>query len=306
MLASANNREKKRRYRSVFWKQRVMGYAFIVPALLFFCVFTVAPIGMSFWISLTNNNLLYATKFLGINNFISAFHDIDFLKSFLNVLVYAVIVIPTSVATSLLAAVLVNKKVRGVKLFRVLYYIPAVTSGVAVAFIWQWMYREQDGVFNMVLRAFRLPTSAWLDSPNYMVMFSLAIMAAWNSLGGNMLIWLAALKGVPSELYEAAEVDGANGWHKLARITLPSIGPTMYFMLTMSIIGAFQLFDPVYIMVPQTMAIVYARTPLYMIYTKGFDNALGGYATAMSLILFAVIMVVTFVTQTIFKEDKTV
>lgn len=297
---------KRRRGRSVFWKQRIMGYAFLAPTLILFFVFTVLPILMSFFLSLTDYNLVYIWKMVGFRNFIDAFKKVEFLRSFLNVFVYALMVIPMSIVTALLAAVLVNTKTRGTKVFRVLYYLPAVTSGIAISYMWKWMFNESDGLFNAVLTLLHLPTSKWVASPSYMSMFSISLVSVWSSLGGNMIIFLAALKGVSPELYEAAEVDGASAFRRLWSITLPSIAPTMYFIVTMSIINAFQLFDTVFVMVPQTKALLFAQTPVLLIYEEGFHQFKGGYGTAMSIILFAVIMIVTFATQAFMKEDKTV
>ena len=307
MASQIMQKKNKRHGRSVFFKQRVMGYAFIAPAIIMFAVFTVVPFILGFWYSFTDFNLYAAYNLVGFGNYRSAFMNAQFGRSFLNVIVYAIIVIPLSIITSFFAAVMVNTKIRGAKVYRVMFYIPAVTSGIAVAFIFNWIYRgNEEGVLNTIIGAVGIGPIEWLNSFNYRVMFSLAAMAAWISLGGNMLIWLAALKGVSPELYEASSVDGANAWQKIWYVTLPSIAPTLYFIVTMSVIGAFQLLDPVVLMVPQTLALNYARTPMYEIFINGFTGFMtGGYAAAMSIVLFVVIMAFTFVTQRFFKEDRT-
>lgn len=295
----------KSKGKNLFLKQHIMGYLFLAPTIVLFAIFTIVPLVMAFGIAFTEFNTSEILGFNGFENFVTAFTDMNFLKTFLNISIYAGLSIPIGIASALLAAVLVNSKLKGVKVFRVLFYIPAVTSGVAVAVVWKWMFNVEYGVFNGILSSIHLPTLKWLNSDSYLVMVCVVIVATWSGLGGNMLIFLASLKGISPEYYEAATVDGANGVQRLRYITIPSIAPTLYFVITMSIIGAFQLFDLVFIMVPDA-AMTWARTPVVMIYEKGFTRFNGGLGTAMSLILFAVIMVFTFVFQSIMKEDKTV
>lgn len=301
-ITSTVNRVSKPKFLRLGWKQSVMGYMFLVPTILLFLVFTVLPFILSIFYSFTDFNLSIIRNIEGFSNYVTALKDTQFLRSFLNVFIYAVMFVPLSIITSLLAAVLVNSKGRGVKFFRVVYYIPAVTSGVAVAYIWKWMY-SYDGLFNMLTGVFGIAPSRWVSAPNYFAMFSIVLVAVWNGLGGNMLIFLAALKSVPDELYEAADIDGASSIVKLKSITLPSIAPTMYFILTMTIIGAFQMFDLVYLMVADPLSLTFTRTPVMEIYTKGFNQSRGGLGTAMSVILLCVILIATFVTQRFFKED---
>lgn len=291
--------------RSLFFKQRLMGYIFLLPTVVLFLIFTVVPFIMAFYLSFFEYNLLEVGEFVGFEYYSTAFSNTEFMKSFLNILIYAVMYVPSIIVISLLAAVLGNSELFGSKAMRVIFYLPCITGSIATAYVWRWMFDVESGVFNGILDMFGLPESQWLSSRSYLVMVCIVMVSVWSGIGNNMLIFLAALKGVSPELYEAANLDGANKVQKLWYITVPSIAPTMYFITTMSIIGAFQMFDLVYAMVSSN-SLEWGRTPVVMIYEIGFTRFRGGLGTAMSIILFAVIMIVTFLFQRVAKEDKTV
>lgn len=291
--------------RSLFFKQRLMGYIFLLPTVVLFLIFTVVPFIMAFYLSFFEYNLLEVGEFVGFEYYSTAFSNTEFMKSFLNILVYAVMYVPSIIIISLLAAVLGNSELFGSKAMRIIFYLPCITGSIATAYVWRWMFDVESGVFNGILGMFGLPESQWLSSRSYLVMVCVVMVSVWSGIGNNMLIFLAALKGVSPELYEAAKLDGANKMQTLWYITVPSIAPTMYFITTMSIIGAFQMFDLVYAMVPSN-SMEWGRTPVVMVYEIGFTRFRGGLGTAMSIILFAVIMVVTFLFQRVAKEDKTV
>lgn len=291
--------------RSLFFKQRLMGYVFLLPTAVLFLIFTVVPFIMAFYLSFFEYNLLEVGESVGFEYYSTAFTNTEFMKSFLNILVYAVMYVPSIIIISLLAAVLGNSELFGSKAMRIIFYLPCITGSIATAYVWRWMFDVESGVFNGILGMFGLPESQWLSSRSYLVMVCIVMVSVWSGIGNNMLIFLAALKGVSPELCEAANLDGANKAQKLWYITVPSIAPTMYFITTMSIIGAFQMFDLVYAMVPSN-SMEWGRTPVVMVYEIGFTRFRGGLGTAMSIILFAVIMVVTFLFQRVAKEDKTV
>ena len=291
--------------RSLFFKQRLMGYIFLLPTVVLFLIFTVVPFIMAFYLSFFEYNLLEVGEFVGFEYYSTAFSNAEFMKSFLNILIYAVMYVPSIIIVSLLAAVLGNSELFGSKAMRIIFYLPCITGSIATAYVWRWMFDIDSGVFNGILDMFGLPESQWLSSRSYLVMVCIVMVSVWSGIGNNMLIFLAALKGVSPELYEAAKLDGANKMQTLWYITVPSIAPTMYFITTMSIIGAFQMFDLVYAMVPSN-SMEWGRTPVVMIYEIGFTRFRGGLGTAMSIILFAVIMIVTFLFQRVAKEDKTV
>lgn len=291
--------------RSLFFKQRLMGYVFLLPTAVLFLIFTVVPFIMAFYLSFFEYNLLEVGESVGFEYYSTAFSNTEFMKSFLNILIYAVMYVPSIIVISLLAAVLGNSELFGSKAMRIIFYLPCITGSIATAYVWRWMFDVESGVFNGILDMFGLPESQWLSSRSYLVMVCIVMVSVWSGIGNNMLIFLAALKGVSPELYEAAKLDGANKAQTLWYITVPSIAPTMYFITTMSIIGAFQMFDLVYAMVPGN-SMEWGRTPVVMVYEIGFTRFRGGLGTAMSIILFAVIMVATFLFQRVAKEDKTV
>lgn len=291
--------------RSLFFKQRLMGYIFLLPTAVLFLIFTVVPFIMAFYLSFFEYNLLEVGESVGFEYYRTAFSNTEFMKSFLNILIYAVMYVPSIIIISLLAAVLGNSELFGSKAMRIIFYLPCITGSIATAYVWRWMFDVDSGVFNGILGMFGLPESQWLSSRSYLVMVCIVMVSVWSGIGNNMLIFLAALKGVSPELYEAAKLDGANKAQTLWYITVPSIAPTMYFITTMSIIGAFQMFDLVYAMVPGN-SMEWGRTPVVMVYEIGFTRFRGGLGTAMSIILFAVIMIATFLFQRVAKEDKTV
>ena len=286
-------------------KEAVCGYLFLAPTVVLFTIFSFVTVLMGFIYAFTDMAPGRPEVFQWtLGNFEFIFKDKIFLHSILNVLIYAVMSVPMTIVTSLLVAALLNRKLRGVKFFRVLYYLPAVTSGIATAFVWRWLYNDSYGLFNTILTQwFGMKEGLdWVNSQSYFAMFCIALVSTWTGLGGNMLIYLAGMQAISPELYEAAELDGANAWQKLIRITVPLLRPTTYFIITMSLIGAFQLFDIVALIGAGDS--YYTQTPVTQI-EGAFRHGQGGMASAMSVVLFIVIMVVTFLTQKIVKEEQT-
>jgi len=285
-------------------KEAVQGYLFLAPSVILFTIFSFVTVIMGFVYAFTdmapgnpdNYNWTLA-------NFEYIFQDKIYLHSILNVLIYCLMSVPMTIVTSLLVAALLNRKLRGIKVFRVLYYLPAVTSGIATAFIWRWMYNDTYGLFNTILTQwFGMEEGIhWVTSQSYFAMFCIAIVTTWGGLGGNMLIYLAGMQSISPELYEAADLDGASGWQKLIKITVPLLRPTTYFILTMSLIGAFQLFDVVAMIGGGDN--YFTQTPVTQI-EASFRHGEGGMASAQSVVLFVVIMVVTFLTQRLVKEKQ--
>ena len=296
--------KKKRFFSGLDKKQAVYGYLFLAPTCILFFIFSLIPTVLGIMYSFTDMAPGYPWEFgWTIGNYKYLFSDMVYLHSILNVFVYTLMSVPMSVVFSLLVAVLLNRKTRGIKFFRVIYYLPAVTSGVATAFVWRWMYNETYGLFNTILTDwFGMEEGLqWVNTQNYFAMFCIALVTTWTGIGGNMLIYLAGLQSISPELYEAAELDGANGWQRLIRITVPLLSPTTYFITTMALIGSFQLFDVVAMIGGDGN--YYAQTPVTQI-EAAFRHGTGGMASAMSVILFAVIMIVTFITQKLIKEKQ--
>lgn len=284
-------------------KEGVWAWSLLAPTLILFVVFTLIPLIMAVYLSLTNYDLFENYTFAGLDNYEKIFSggviSKDFWKSIGNVLLFVVMSVPMNVVGSLLIANLVNSKLKGMKIFRFIYYLPAITSGVATAFCWKWLLNYNNGLINALITSMGGARIDWLGSYSYLPLFAIAIIATWGALGGNMLIYLAALKGINPDLYEAADLDGANGFKKFIYITLPSVRPTTFFIVTMSLIGAFQLFDTVWFVTGES---VFTQTPVIQIYNMAFRRFEAGVGSAMSVVLFFIIMIVTFVVQKLMKE----
>lgn len=298
--------EAVRKKLSIKAKRNIAGYIFVVPALLFFIVFVILPLALSIYLSFFRADMFFfEMDFVKLENYFRVFKDNLFWKSITNILLYTVIAVPLNVALSLLLASLVNSKIIGSKVYRVLYYLPSVTSAVAASTVWLWMMNPAYGLLNRLLEAFGLSGGTWL-SHSKTALFSVTLVTIWQGVGANMIIFLAALQNMPTQVYEAARIDGAGRFTIFFRLTLPLITSTMYFILTMTLIGAFQLYDQVYVLTSGGPANS-TLTPVYLIWQNSFGSNAGpqaGYATAQSVVLFAIIMAVTVLVRR-FDRDNT-
>ena len=246
-----------------FW-----GYLFILPNFLGFLLFMLVPIIMALVFSFTNYDVISQMDFVGINNYVGLFTDDQFITSLLNTLWFAVLTVPTGVILALLLAVLFNRQIRGISIFRTFVFIPVITSMVAVSLVWSMLYEDNAGLLNTLLGYVGLGPVHWLTDTN-IAMISIAIMSVWKGLGYNMTIFLAGLQGVPGELYEAATIDGATARQKFMKITVPMIAPTTYFVTLMALIGSLQVFDQVWIMT-QGGPVDATKTVAMYLYQYGF------------------------------------
>ncbi len=284
--------------------QERTAYTFILPALIFFCLFTLLPVCMALYFSFCDYSQKNLSKinWVGLENYIEIFTAeglAPFRESFLNVIYYVAVYVPLVVIISLLFAVLVNQKIKGAKAFRIMYYLPSVTSGVAAAFVFQFIFNAADyGLMNQVISWFGGKPLDWLGTEG-VAMACIALVNVWGAIGGNMIIYLAALQGVPPDIVEAAQVDGANKWQLFRHITLPQIGQSTIFVVMMSMIGAFQLYDQVKIMTGGGSG---TATPVYQIWFMSYDSSRSGLANAMAMVLFVVILVFTTINNKI--QDK--
>jgi multiple sugar transport system permease protein len=280
--------KKKLTSKEWFW-----GYICLTPIIIGFIVFTVIPIIMSLYYSFTEYDGITEATFVGINNYIELFKDSEFLISLKNTAVYTVFTVIFGTILSLVIANLLNSKIRGSKIYRSIFFVPNVISFVAIAMIWQWMYNEDYGLFNSILGSIGLYQPPWLTSTAW-AMPSVIIMSIWKGLGFSMVIFLAGLQGISSSYYEAAVIDGANGFQKFFYITVPLLKNTTLFVLVISMISAFQAFDQVYLLTaggPERAT----QVVVYQIYMNAFQFFKQGYASAMSYILFIIIFVATLV-----------
>ena len=288
--------------RSLQGRLAIKGVFFVLPALVFFVFFTLIPIVMAIVLAFAKYDGLGEIEWVGFSNFVNIFKlDEIFKKSFLNVAWYALFAIPLSAVLPLLYALLINADIPGGKVFRAIYYLPGLTSAVAAATVFRLVFNPDIGVVNSFLSLFGIVGPQWLESSKT-AMITIVILAMWQGIGGNMIIYAAALTGISPELYESARIDGASRARMFFKITLPLLAPTTFFIITMSIIGSFQLYDQVLIMTgggPANSTI----TPVYAIYERAFgSNSNMGYASSQAVLLFIVIGTVSFLTQKLVKE----
>jgi multiple sugar transport system permease protein len=286
MAISSTRSMKKRRER-----QQWEGYLFIAPWMIGFLVFTLGPILLSLYLSMTKWDLLRPQPiWVGWGNYRDLFKDPDFYLSLNRTLYYTAVSVPLGMIGSLAVAMLLNQKVPGISVFRTIYYLPAVTSSVAMFLLWKWVLSPEYGLANFLLRAIHVSGPGWLSDSSW-AMPALILMNLWY-LGGGMIIYLAGLQGIPEHLYEAAELDGAGWWSKFRNVTIPMLTPTIFFNLVMSVIGSFQVFTQAYVMTqggPAKATLFY----VLLLYQQAFDFLRFGYASAMAWILFIVIAALT-------------
>ncbi|MDI6765979.1 MAG: extracellular solute-binding protein [Bacteroidota bacterium] len=267
--------------------------SFLAPSLLHLVVFIFTPIVFAAYLSTHRWDIVVPDKpFIGIDNFSELFTDSTFWGALKNTFIYSLNV-PIAMTISLIIALLLHRGLKGIGVLRTLYFLPSVTSFVAVALVWIWIYHPSFGAANFILSSVGLPPLQWLNSAQT-AMISIMIFGIWLSLGYQIVIFLAGLQGIPEVLYEAALIDGANDWQKLKRITLPLLKPTTFFILVTSLIASFQVFTTVYIMtaggpVRSTDVVV------YHIYQSAWEQLRMGYAAAMSWVLFILIMIATWI-----------
>jgi multiple sugar transport system permease protein len=269
-----------------------IGVLFLSPWLIGLGVFTAYPIIASFYFSFTHYSGLSAPRWIGMDNYVQLFSDPLFGKAIYNTIYLAIIGIPLAQVLSLMTALLLNSKVRFLSIFRTLYFLPSIVPAVAAALLWRWFLNPQFGPVNLFLETIGLPTPGWLTDPAWSKP-GLILTSIWG-IGGSMVIYLAGLHNIPTELYEAADLDGAGKIAKIFSITLPMLSPVILFNVVMGIINSFQSFTSVFIMTgggPENSTLVYALS----IYRNAFQFYRMGYASAMAWILLVITSVAVFI-----------
>jgi len=277
------------------------GLLFCSPWLIGFFLFLLYPIGAALYYSFCHYSVLLKPVFIGLDNYRNLFSDDLFWKSLGNTAFYGFFSVGLSIIMSLTLALLLNNRVRGIAIYRTLFFIPSLMPIVAISVLWMWIYNGENGILNSILSTIGINGPAWLADPLY-AKSALVIMSVWGA-GHAMVIFLAGLQDVPIHLYEAAVIDGAGWWHRLIHITLPMISPVIYFNLLMGIIHSLQVFTQAFIMMgeegaPQRSTLFYV---LYL-FNKGFADLRMGYACAMSWVLLITILILTLVITRISKK----
>jgi len=274
-------------------REELMGWLMASPWIIGMILWILVPFAWAAYLSFTDYAILKPPRFVGLDNFQKMlFEDKYFWISLRVTTVYAVVSIPLGMILSLFLAVLLNAKIRGLAWLRTVYYLPAVLSGVAVSFLWMWVFSKDWGILNYLLSLVGIPPQSWLMSEKW-ALPSLILMSLWG-VGGGLVIYLAALQGVPTELYEAAEVDGAGRLRRFWHITIPMISPVLLFQLVMGIIGALQTFTQGYVMTgggPNNATLFF----LLYLWRNAFDWLKMGYASALAWAIFTYILILTVI-----------
>lgn len=284
---------ERKRLSSSQKKEQRTAYLFLAPQFLGMICFIMIPAVISIILCFTQWDLISAMKFTGFENFNAVFEDGRFGKSLLNTLLFTIGVLPITIGVSLGLALLTNHKLRGLGFYKACFFLPMATASVAIVLVWYWIYAPNIGVINYFLSWLGVSGPNWLTDP-YWARWAIIIMAVWQNMGYYFLIFLAGLKGIPQDYYEAAQIDGANGWQRFYKITLPLISPTMFFvMITMSI-NVLNLFQEP--MVLTEGGPEYSTYSIVMyIYDLAFRFFRMGEAAVVSTVLFVIVIIITLI-----------
>lgn len=279
-------------------KSNLISYTFIAPALFGFLAFLLYPIIAAISMSFMDWNLMRPPTWAGLSNYTHLFRDTVFLTSLKNTIKWVVFYVPISVISSFMFALILEQSLKGSTFFRTVFYLPVVSPLLVIAMMFVWLYNTEFGLINYVLSMVGIKNIGWLTNPK-MAIYSIALMAVWKNAGWNMLIFLAALKGIPRSMYEAADIDGASPLRKLWSIKLPLITHALYFIIVMSIIWAFQVFGEIYIMTKGGPG--YATyTMTFYLWSNAFEYSSFSYACTIGVFMFAVIFIITMIQNKFF------
>ena len=294
-------------------REGLSALAFVSPTFIILTVFIIYPIFYALYLSFHDWNLSGVATPVGFENYANLFSDPEFWQAAVNTFYFTIVPVPVGMAIALVIALALNSGIRGLSLYRTAYFMPVMTSVVAASLIWMWIFHSQTGILNFVLKAIGLPSQVWLAEPEGVLklilghygievprilagpslsLVAVIIMSIWNTLGYNVVIFLAGLQNIPHHLYEVADLDGARGWSKFWHITWPMLSPTTFFVLVMSTITAFQAFAQVAVMT-KGGPLGTTNVIVYYIYIKAFQFFEMGFASAAAYVLFGVILFFT-------------
>lgn len=275
-------------------KDWIAAYIFIAPVTIGLLIFYVWPFIQNFWFSFNDVNKFNMATFCGLDNYKKLFEEPDLMLALKNTILYAVITVPIGLFISLLLATLLNSKIKGKGIYRTIYFLPSITMAAAVALVWKLIFNGDYGILNTVLEFFGVEGKRWLTDPST-ALFCLMMVGIWSGAGYNMIILLAGMQGVSNSYYEAAEIDGAGPVQKFFKITIPLVSPTIFFVTITGLIGAFQVFDTLYMMIDidKNPAFNAVKTTNVLFYQNAFTYGYKGYAAAISIFMFVIIMIIT-------------
>lgn len=291
---------RERRHLRAGARQAIAGYLFASPVILGLLIWVIAPMIGVFLISLTDWNVLTTPRWVGIRNYVKLFTSDLYFWNTLKVTVYYVVLnVVCTTVYSLVLAMFLNQKIRGRGIFRSIFYLPTIVPAVASSALWMWLLNVDFGLFNQILQAVGLPKALWIASQTTVVP-SIVLMSVWGGAGNTIVIFLAALQGVPRELLDAAEIDGGNWWHKFRAITMPMISPVTFFNIVTGLIGSFTIFTQSFVMTgggPNNASLFY----MLLLYREAFQrNNLGG-AAALAWVL---LVIVSLLSLMIFRASR--
>ena len=268
----------------------VWGWAFIFPTMLGLIVLNIIPIFQTIYQSFfKTGDFGKGNIFIGVENYIRLFSDGEVWQSVLNTFKYAIVEVPFSIALSLVLAVLLNRKMKGVSTYRTIFFLPMVAAPAAVAMVWRWLFNTEFGLLNHVFHS----STQWISDPRIAV-FSIAVIGIWSIIGYNMVLFLAGLQEIPRDYYEAADIDGANGIEQFFNITVPLLSPTIFFVSITRIIGGLQVFDLIFMVMDKNNPALYkTQSIVYLFYQNSFVENNKGYGSTIVVLLIAIIMVIT-------------
>jgi len=281
-------------------REALWAYAFIAPWTIGFIIFTIGPMLASLFFSFTDYNIIDSPRWIGMTNYINLFHDELFWHALGVTFKFAAVALPLGLFFSYMIAVLLNSKIKGINIWRTVYFLPSVIAGVAVALLWGRIFDPKFGILNPFLEKIGIQGPGWLSDPDWAIS-ALVIMSLWG-VGGNVIIYLAGLQGVPTDLYDAAKVDGATGWQRFWYVTLPMTTPVIFYNLVLGLIGTFQYFTEVYVLTNGTGNP--ARSTLFYnlyLYQNAFKYFHMGYASTMAWVLFIIVLGLTLL---IFRSSE--
>lgn len=291
----------KKKNKKIKNKEAFTAFLFIAPTFLGLLVFYMLPAIASFVLSFSRWDGITAPTYVGLKNILQLLQDKSFHRSILNTIVFTLISVPLSVIIATIISLMLNQKIKGMTVYRTLYFLPVVTMPVAVGMVWKWLYNSKYGLINYILGVFHLPQPSWLFDPN-IALISVILVYVWMTVGNNVILLLAGLQGVSETYYEAAQIDGASKIRQFFSITLPLITPTLFFVFITAMISSLQMFDLIFIMIGDNSALLEPlRTIVYGVYESGFKYSDMGIASAQAFLLFIAILAITII-QFIFQK----
>jgi len=309
--AISNTKSLKKKGSSLQKRETFAAWSFCALPLLFLFIFLITPFIVAFVISFTDQRLIsnpnLPTQFVVFRNFLRLFNSSSFHQALWNNILFVLVVVPLQTFLALLLAVLVNQKLRFINLFRTIYFSPVVTTMVVVAIVWYFLYNPGEGLINQLISFLsfgKLGPYNWLNDTS-LVLPAIMILSIWQGVGFQMVIYLAGLQGIPYELYEAGRVDGANSWQQFWRITIPQLRNTTIFVIISTTILAFKLFTQVWVMTrggPQGAS----KTIIVLLYQEGFTMLRVGYASAIGVLFFLIVLCVSIFQRIYLKEERAV